>query len=276
LSLDVIDQIHDYCNADGGLYPPSLLEAICKSQDSLKKMSMLKFVMFSGAPLSQEAGNRLSKVVRVHNTLGSTEVGLFPVFLVEPDNWNYFKFHPYFGHQMEPRGGGRYELVIYRKENLRPFQSIFHVYPNASEYRTRDLFSRHPSKSLLWQYEGRIDDLIILSHGEDLDPISMEGAIRKHALVRFAVIGGHGRDKPYLLIQPTDQPAEKGANKASKVEEIWPAVVEANKLCSEHVQLTKDLIVFTTPDKPLPLTPKGTVDRRRSMEYYKHEINMLY
>lgn len=274
--MDLVNQIHDLDIIDGELYPPSILEEICKSEEALHKIRKLKFVMFTGAPLSEKAGQTLAKFVKLHNTIGSTEVGVYPIYQTPHAEWMSFHFHPYFGYYMEPRGEGRHELVIRRDPTLRAFQSIFHLYPDTAEYRTKDLFIQHPTKPDYWLYQGRVDDLIILSHGEDLDPIPMEAIIRQNELVKGVVIGGKGRNKPFLLCELKEVELHSEQSQGRILQDIWPEISEANTKCSEYVQLTKDLVIFTTPQKPLRKTLKGSTDRRRSLEDYKSEIDSLY
>ncbi|KAE9369012.1 acetyl-CoA synthetase-like protein [Stipitochalara longipes BDJ] len=276
LTVDLVNQIHDLEILEGGLYPPSILEEICKSEEALLKISKLKFVMFTGAPLSETAGQILGKSVKLHNTIGSTEVGVFPVFQTSNSEWVWFKFHPYFGYYMEPRGEGRHELIVRRDPRLSAFQSIFHLYSDTAEYRTRDLFIQHPVKPDYWRYQGRVDDLIILSHGEDLDPIPLEAIVRQNRLVSGAVIGGEGRSRPFLLCELKESELHSKKTQSQIIQEISREISEANTKCSEYVQLTKDLVLFTAPPKPLRRTLKGSIDRRGSLEDYKSEIDRLY
>ncbi|KAH8797271.1 hypothetical protein F5884DRAFT_687960 [Xylogone sp. PMI_703] len=276
LTVDLVNQMHNLDILDGGLYPPSILEEICKSEDALLKIAKLKFVMFTGAPMSEKAGQILAKFVKLHNKIGSTELGAFPILQTSHYDWLYFRFHPYFGYHMEPRGEGRHELIVRRDPGLKAFQSIFHIYPDATEYHTRDLFIKHPTKRDLWRYQGRVDDLIILSHGEDLDPIPMEAIIRQNHLVSGAVIGGEGRNRPFLLCELNETKLLQVRTHGQILQEIWPEISEANTKCSEYVQLTRDLVLFTSPTKPLKRTLKGSFDRRKSLEEYKLEIDRMY
>ena len=277
LSLDLVNQVHDLGVLDGGLYPPSILEEICKSPEALEKIQRLEFIMFTGAPLSERAGNLLSSSAKLQNTIGSTEIGVFPTIQCSNTDWLYFCFHPMFGHVMEPRGEGRYELVLRKRPELRSFQSVFHIYPNSSEYRTRDLFIQHPKKPHYWRYQGRVDDLIILSHGEDLDPIAMESIIRQNPIVSAAVIGGEGRPRPFLLCELRDgaYPQHEDA-KTRILDALGPTLAEANTMCSPYVNLVPQLVLFTGPDKPLARTLKGSINRRQSIEDYHSEIDKLY
>ncbi|RFU28724.1 hypothetical protein B7463_g7629, partial [Scytalidium lignicola] len=206
----------------------------------------LEFIMFTGAPLSKGTGDVLARHVKLHSTIGSTEVGVFPVNLAGSEDWQYFHFHPYFGHRMEPhRNGDGYELVLHYDPDLHRFQSVFHLYPQAAQYRTKDLFTPHPTKKNLWKYLGRIDDLIILSHGEDLNPIEMEKAIMQDSRVTTVVIGGQGWAAPFVIVEMVDHAPVDDRDREKFVDQIWPSFIEANKKCSQkharHVELPRRL-----------------------------------
>ncbi|KAH8901470.1 acetyl-CoA synthetase-like protein [Thozetella sp. PMI_491] len=277
LSADVVKRVHRAVKLDGGLYPPSILEELCKSKEGIDLLAQLKFVMFTGAPLSKAAGDAIASHAKLHNMIGSTELGVFPVTLSRSDEWEYYNFSPLFGYQMEKlvdREG--YELVLHRDPALHRFQSVFHLYPDISEYRTKDSFIPHPTKPGLWKYHGRIDDLIILSHGEDLAPVEMEKMIGQHLAIAGVVIGGEGRHAPFVIVERSENFDVPEEEEEELLDQLWPSFVEANKCCSKYVQLQKSLVLFTKPDKPLARTLKGSISRQKSLELYRAEVDSLY
>lgn len=276
LSVDIANQVLRFGHVDGALYPPSLLEDICRSAAALETIKTLKFVIFGGSPLKKAVGDLLSKQVKLMDYIGSTEVGSYPLFQLEPTDWDYFRFHPFFEFEMEPRSGGTYELVLHHTDKSKDFSSIFHLYPHLKEYRTKDLWLKHPTKKDLWRYHGRTDDLIVLSHGEDLDPTHMEAVIQRHARVRSAIVAGEGRIRPFLLLEPVVDSSSSDEDRKEMIDDIWPIVQVANGLCSEYVKLTRPLIVITSPEKPLKRLAKGSVDRRDSLREYQLEIDAVY
>jgi len=60
--------------------------------------------------------------------------------------------------------------------------------PNS--YHTSDLFAPHPMIPDAWKFVGRLDDRITLLNGEKVLPLPIEGRIRRHPLVKEAVIFG--------------------------------------------------------------------------------------
>jgi hypothetical protein len=60
--------------------------------------------------------------------------------------------------------------------------------PNS--YHTSDLFVPHKTIPDAWKFFGRLDDRLTLLNGEKVLPLTIEGRIRQHALVKEAVIFG--------------------------------------------------------------------------------------
>lgn len=55
-----------------------------------------------------------------------------------------------------------------------------------------------------------------------------------------------------------------------------PFIVKANHDTSTHSRLVKRAIIFSSPERPLPRTPKGNVSRAASLDIYKDEIEAMY
>lgn len=91
-------------------------------------------------------------------------------------------------------------MVLVRKSETKLLQGIFTTYPDLTEWPTKDLYSKHPTKTDHWLYEGRADDIIVFSNGEKLNPMSLEQSIEAHSEVKSAVVIGTGRFEPGLLI----------------------------------------------------------------------------
>ncbi len=277
VSVETATQLHRYGNVEGVFYPPSLLEEFCRSPVSVKSLERLKFIFYGGSILGKSAGDVLSKTTKLVNIIGTTECSGFPGFQQSPADWSCFKFHPLLGYRMESRHGGTFELVLIQTARSKEFSTTFHHYPHLQEFRSKDLFVKHPTKEDLWIYHGRTDDLIALSHGQKLDPTSMEATITGHPHVRSAIIGGEGRARPFLLVeQAGEQRSPNHEQNTLQLDELWPVVEEANGLCSEYVRLTRPLVIFSSAEKPFERLGKGSVDRRNTLRVYQHEIDAAY
>ncbi|KAF7889998.1 uncharacterized protein EAF02_002413 [Botrytis sinoallii] len=123
--------------------------------------------------------------------------------------------------------GELYELVIVRDPSIEAYQGIFYTFPDLQNTKTRDLFSKHPSKHNLWRHEGRSDDIIVYSTGEKFNPISMENALNSHPKVRSAIVYGTKKFQSSVLNEPTDPEGSKDV----LLDALWPN----NKDCKYYL-----------------------------------------
>jgi aryl carrier-like protein len=192
------------------------------------------------------------------------------------DCWNYLFFHPDIGLELEDRGGGMYELVAVRKPGLELWQPIFSTYPDLQKYAFKDLFSKHPLHPHLYTYEGRADDVVVLSNGEKFQPHTMELAISSHPLVKSALVAGQGRFQICLLIEPSDPWPSDDSHIERYLDSLWPAIAEANKHAPSHARLSRDHIIVARPDIPWSRTSKGTIRRGPTLKLHEHLIDRVY
>ncbi|MCJ1313131.1 hypothetical protein MMC25_006808 [Agyrium rufum] len=271
---DVADEVLQHGHVKGAIYPSSLIEESVRSRERFGRIQKLRFIAFAGAPLSRPTGQLISESINLVPIIGSTEVGLFTSFITERNNWNYYKFAPQNGFDLENHSGQLYELVVRKRPDLARWQQIFYIYPELDEFHTKDLFSRHPTEPDTWSFAGRTDDVIFLTIGR-LYVKDMETAIRKHPLVACALIGGERRKRPFLLIEL--RPEGNAYPAREVIDAIWPSVQAANNLIPDPLfRLSKELILLTHPFKPLSMVENGSVARRESIALYEREIQNLY
>ncbi|KAI9368851.1 hypothetical protein BJX61DRAFT_550058 [Aspergillus egyptiacus] len=256
--------------------PPSVLEEMSRSQAALDALSTVQYVVFGGAPLSPETGRLLRKYTRLRMLLGSSEIGI--VESLEPedeDHWHCFEWNPQCGIDMQPVGDGLYELVIVRRDDARQVQGIFHTFPDLNEYHMKDLFTRHPNNPNLWSYHGRLDDVIVLSNGEKLNPVSLEKIIEGHPLVSKALLVGEKRFQSALLIEPHWSEVVD-LDEKELIDQIWPTIQRANETVPKYGRVMRSHVRLAAKDKPFKLTPKGTTQRRIVNKDYEPEIDAIY
>ncbi|KAK4184811.1 hypothetical protein QBC35DRAFT_390894 [Podospora australis] len=257
---------------------PSILEDICAVSNGLNILSKLDWVYYGGAPLARDCGNAVSKQVALVNGIGSTEIWNATSFIpADRTDWEYFEWNPAAGIVMEPTESENLaELVIKRKVGkASQFQFVFHNFPQLNEWRTKDLFERHPSNPALWRYVGRIDDIIVLSNGEKLNPVTFEKIVEGHPLVQSALMVGAGHFQTALVLEVhsgtmTPDPEE------TIIDQVWPSVEEANEQYPAHGRVWRNMIKIASAEKPFQRTPKGSVNRRNTSVLYKEEIASLY
>ncbi|KAL4804550.1 NRPS-like enzyme [Aspergillus unguis] len=277
LSVKFLTDILHHTRPTATILPPSILENMSESDEALACLSKLKFVCYGGAPLAPEVGAKLSQYTQLRTPIGSSEMGVISSLVPQHhDDWGYFEWNPAYCVEMRAIGDDLYELVLPRVENSRLMHGIFHTYPDLKEYRSKDLYVRHPQNPNLWRYHGRFDDVIVLSNGEKLNPISAEKVIEGHPSVHRALVIGQRRFQTCLLIEPSLDLAKDAIDEASFIASIWPLVQAANQTLPEYGQVMKHMIRLASPDKPFQLTPKGTTQRHAVNLAYAKEIDAIY
>ena len=294
LSVNLLDDVLDNDQADAALIPSALLEEACTSTESLERLQKFDTVMYGGGkqewtdqrismlaanglsgPLSQHAGEIISRKTVLRNLIGSTESGMYPVIAHEPEDWAWFRFDPSMkGMQLQDRGDGLYELVFVKDPYTDSFHSTWYLFPDEVEYPTKDLYVKHPTKKDLWRLETRIDDIIVLSTGEKVYPITMEDKLRKAPEVKELLLLGQGHFEVAALVELQDQFVDY--DRSDVLRSLSPHITEANEFAPRHGKLSADRILFTKSGEPLPRTGKGTVRRQVATAAYSTEIEDIY
>ncbi|KAJ8128356.1 hypothetical protein O1611_g5279 [Lasiodiplodia mahajangana] len=271
-------RILEISSATSTLTPPSLLEAMLSNPRELAALSKLKHVGYAGGPLNPIMGEKLAKVIpHMYSVYGCTE-GAGPFFESTGDNtyWQGLKFIE-LGHRMDEVVPGLYELVITRTDLVNRTQAYFHTCPHLEEFRTSDLFEPIEGSDGWWKFSGRTDNWITMSNGLKMDPTDMENTISAHPDVKGALIAGSHRIRLCLLIELRPEIELKSeAERQQKLDELWPKIDEANKAAPKFGRVPKELIIFTTLEKPFMRAGKGTIQRRLSIDAYEAEIEDLY
>ncbi|KAL9621359.1 MAG: hypothetical protein Q9160_004250 [Pyrenula sp. 1 TL-2023] len=273
---------------DGVILPPSLIDSLCLDPTGLRTLRTLHHIHYTGASLSLKSGHLLKDHVRLAPLIGSTEAGGYFVQLPPTTNssrdcdWDYVSFQPQSGAVLEPRldSDSLHELVFIRRPEHSSMQPIFRVYPDRDRHPTSDLWTEHPTQKGLWKIVGRTDDYISLSHGEGLHASTLEPLVEAHPEVQAALIGGHARPKPVVLVELVPEARWKAAGGEGERERLrgslQPYLERANERCHETVRLDREMVVFATGEKPLERTIKESVARLQNLKLYEREIEEAY
>ena len=272
-------------SADVDLLVPSIVQDLAKNPKLLDYCSKhLRAIIYAGGDLPQMLGDVVASKIKLLNQFGASELGLTPAIISltnrGPEDWKYIQFHPKLGLELRQASDDIYELYAVRDPEKIDTQPTFTIFPNAQEYASRDLFVRHPSKSDLWSWQARADDIIVFLNGEKTNPISMEQHIVSRSIdVSAALVVGAQRFQAALLIESTTTDNDETmspAERAAFIERIWPIVEEANKDAPSHARIEKSHVLFTQPRKPMLRAGKGTIQRSGTLKSYASEINALY
>lgn len=266
------------------LLPPFILNELAHNEALLDFCGEnLDFLMYGGGDLPQPIGDTITKRIKLANVYGASELGILSALFSHTNrdpskDWKYVSLHPEMGGEFRHVMEDKYELVLVKSEDRERHQMPFGIFPELDEYPTRDLFIRHPdpSKSDMWRWCSRFDDVIVFLNGEKTNPISMEQHITaSNQKVTGVLVAGAQRFQASLIIEYGDK-AWSPSERAKLIEELWPVIEEANSVCPAHAQISRNHILFTTPDKPMLRAGKGTIQRTPTLALYESELDALY
>ncbi|KAI0173508.1 hypothetical protein GGR52DRAFT_580130 [Hypoxylon sp. FL1284] len=271
---------------DVAVMVPSVVAELANDPELLDYCAKhLELILYIGGDLPQSVGDSIAAKIPLRCWWGASEVGM-PQQMIVPElahyqgGWRYLRFHPCAGAVFEEVDEGIYELVIRREKMCLDTQPSFTIrsQKHLEEYRTRDLFERHPTVPDTWCWRARADDIIVFLNGEKTNPVSMEQYIvaQNSDVVGGALVVGAQRFQAALLIEPA---ASLGplttAEQASLIERVRPSVEEANRSAPAHARVESSLIMVATPHSFIR-AGKGTIQRAASIAQYAAEIDSLY
>ncbi|OSC97571.1 acetyl-CoA synthetase-like protein [Trametes coccinea BRFM310] len=264
---------------------PVFIEAWARDPANLPKLQALDCIVYCGASVNKGIGDMLaSSGVTLHPFWGSTEVGpatmLIPRDPPPAHEWDYFKISNHLTLHMEPQDGLE---NIYEPIHI-PTDICFPQVTNAERdgkpvFAVGDLLERHPTDPKRWKVFGRKDDQIMLSTGENVNPLPIEGMLVHDPRIASALMFGRSRIEPGVLIEPANgihiNPEDK-QQLEEYIDSIWPTVEKVNARFPAYANIKRNMIVVTSPKKPLEYTPKGTPRRGVCLKLYGDEIEDLY
>jgi acyl-CoA synthetase (AMP-forming)/AMP-acid ligase II/aryl carrier-like protein len=277
VTADIVHAMHQHGSVQHSMLAPSLVKDLASNPDTLEALRNLTGITFAGGPLDPHTTRAVAEVTKLSSTLGATEYGSVPLSSKPKalEDINYFRFTDEIGgldFRQVTGQPGLFELVMVRDPSIDIFQPIFVTFPGLQEYRTKDCFSKHPTKEGLWRYESRIDDILVLSNGEKLNPVPMEGIINRCASVKGSLVVGQGRFQTALLVEPK----EENVDLQRLTVDLKPFIQQANNVTSKYGRLDLDNILFASANKPFARTGKGTIQRAKTISLYKNEIDEIY
>ncbi|KAJ5673778.1 hypothetical protein N7462_009217 [Penicillium macrosclerotiorum] len=258
-----------------GLFvPPPIIEQWVIDPHAYEQAEELDFVLYSGGLLNRSIGNRLDEVTDVCQIYGTLEIGHGQMLVPQDGEWEYMEVNPVeeYDFQELEEGEGLYELVIHANPKLIEHRALAHNFPDAKEWRTRDLFIPHPSKPGLWRFHSRTDDIISLATGYRVWPIPMETVLAEDPHISGALMVGNDRPEVLLLVEPRQSPQVDRMSKREFIDAIWPTIVQANAKAPEYGKIRRSRILLCQPNLGFFRTPKGTISRKPTESLYSEYI----
>ncbi|KAH8430939.1 uncharacterized protein LDX57_008602 [Aspergillus melleus] len=276
--IEMFRKVVEITSPDSALLAPQTVNEIAEDQDLMSTVvPSLDWILYGGGPIAERAGNAISSRTRLLNGFGTTECGSMPLYPTQARYWNCYHFHPLSGADLRPfpDSPGLYELFIVRNESNLPYQAVFHSFPDLKEFPVKDIFRRHSDKKDYWVYQGRKDDIVVLSTGEKVNPLPIQDAIAAIPEVRAALVVGNQKPYPGLLLELEfdTSPADREGPIMNRLEK---ALADTNFQGTRDAQINLKDTIWADPQKPLARNIKGYL-RRSAIEHdYEDEINHLY
>ncbi|EPE31486.1 Acetyl-CoA synthetase-like protein [Glarea lozoyensis ATCC 20868] len=257
----LIENMYDYITENGGDFTP---------------LAFLKLLQPGGAALSDSIVNALTaNGVNVKTTYGSTEIGppfrSIPHTRDNPKCYSFRNLYPDNPHlQMEKVAEGTYECVVHKG-----FELAAELWENSDEpYRTNDLFIQDPPGSGFYVLQGRKDDILVHSNGENTSAGPLQLDIQTSSKIIAKVLAlGHSKPCVSLLVEVH---SEHDPSSDSTRREVWKTVQAVNDRYPGHSQIMESMIYILPGGEALPVTPKGNVKRKEAMKLYSSIIDNFY
>ncbi|KZV95712.1 acetyl-CoA synthetase-like protein [Exidia glandulosa HHB12029] len=259
---------------------PSILESLSHVPADVQKLARMDLVLYGGAALKPSAGDRLVEGgVKLMPGLGMSEAGVLCALITRPlgRDWQWIRQAPYNKLHYRDLEDGTYELISHDGHYV---DTPNCEYEGKRALATKDVVVRHPTDPGLFKIVGRLDDQLVLSTGEKTNAIPLEAILTSDSLIERAVVFGRGRPHNGVIIQPRGEQAFDPNDLVRLAEfrdAIWPTVVKMNEFAPSHSRIAKEMIIVTSPSKPLPVNPtKNTVIRALATAAYEQEILDAY
>ena len=255
----------------------NMYEHILDSGGDYSPLSSLKLLQPGGAILSDNIIKDLVEHgVNVKSTYGSTEIGPPLRSIPSPINTRCYAFrnlypdNPFL--KMEKVGDGIYECVVYKGFELAA--DLWAGNHGNEPFRTNDLFTQEPPDSGFYVLQGRKDDILVHTSGENTSagPLQLDIRAACKAIKNIVAIG-HSQPSVGLLVEVYER-HDPGA--AETEELVWKAIEEVNLRYPMHSQIFRTMIYILPRGRTLEVTPKGNVKRRKALRVYADEIARLY
>jgi hypothetical protein len=256
----------------------NMYEYILENGQDFTLLSSLKVVQPGGAEISSQIIRALvANKVNVKTTYGSTEIG--PPFRTIPhtkDNPKCYSFRNLYPDneklKMEEVGDGLYECVVYKG-----FELAAELWDGKLEnepYRTNDLFIQEPPGSGFYVLQGRRDDMLVHTNGENTSAGALQLDIQSSSkIIKRTLALGHSRPCVALLVEVNDHYDPEGEDVK---QEVWETVKRVNARYPGHSKIIRSLIRIIPRGMNLPVTPKCNVKRKEAERLFAEDIARLY
>jgi hypothetical protein len=173
---------------------------------------------------------------------------------------------------MEEVGNNVYECVIYKGFELAA--QLWDGKPDNEPYRTNDLFFEDPPGSGFFTLQGRRDDILVHSNGENTSAGALQLDIQSSSKMINKVLAlGYSKPNVGILVELSEG---YNAEDSEAHDKIWDTIKQINLRYPSYSQVMKHMIYILPAGETLPITPKGNVRRKEAERIFASEIEQLY
>ena len=258
---------------------PVILRSMLTHDGCVNELKRFTSILCAGAPADSELGDAIVALNPSFQTAyAASELGAPPVLLTDRSKrqWDTIMIMES-GQQYDEISPGVFELVIPRTEQTMRHWACFEVFPDLTEYRTRDLFIPVPGTPNAWRYAGRRDEWLVLANGLKYDPVPMQHEISRHPDIRDALIVGMNRIAPCLILEMMPGKAPSTEKEQQRlIESLWLTIETANQHVAKFGRVPRELILIASSDRSFFRTGKMSIMRSKTIQSFNEEIEKLY
>ncbi|MCJ1404104.1 hypothetical protein MMC11_007329 [Xylographa trunciseda] len=255
----------------------NLYQYITKNSKGYSTLASLKVLQPGGAKLSAALVSRLvSQNVNIKTTYGSTEIGppmrSIPHSRNNPECYSLRTLYPDSDKfEMQDIGGGLHECIVYKGFEL---AAELWTEEDNEPYRTNDLFKEEPAGSGNFVLQGRRDDFLVHSDGNNTSAGALQLDIQDvNPSVKNVLAVGHLRPCVGLLVELKP---DIGMNNNEATDQLWLGIQKVNRNYPRHSQVLRSMIRILPSGVILPVTPKGNVKRNEALASFEDIIDGMY
>ncbi|KAF5554647.1 male sterility [Fusarium mexicanum] len=253
---------------------PFTIKLLAESEEGMRFLRSFSIITTGGSPMPEDLGNELvRRGVQLVSVYGSSETGTLLTSLRPADDheWSWLRVPEEGGHflRFEHQGSGTYELICAKE-----WPMLADSNQDDGSWRTKDLFTKHPTIPRAFKYVGRLDDILVLENGEKFNPISVESEISSSPLIDGCIIFGTGKPAAGIAVIPSEV-----ADYLTKDEFrllLGRTIDKAQVSLPLYGRITEDMVLLLPKDSVAPRTDKGTIIRRIFLQTYEQEIQAIY
>lgn len=258
-----------HCGADHLATVPSVLQNLYGI--GILALSRLKWVAFSGSTLKGSVGDGLAAAgIRLSSIYGSTETGILSIlsYPSPSHDWRYFKLRQDMGIRVKQLSDG-----ITPANNDVRCQFIVNVPGWIEPFHLQDDIRASGEHHGDYMVCGRLDDVLVLSHGQNVVPHTVEGALMNSSLVKSALAFGHARPELGALVVPSRPVSQDMLPEFRR--NLFQLVSDVCNNSRENIHYPEALAVLPHSAE-FPKTDKGTTRRKETWQLYAAEIEAVY